>query len=318
MKTSRLSAALGAAAVAVTLTVLPGASRSEDWFIPGQQRPAGAPERAPRPARAPARVERAPATAVPVPSLGAGAAGPVAQGGTVQMPAIPQLPPLPRGPTPPAAVIGVLDVQEVMRASTAAQQVEKVLGARFDKLNQEAQKEQAAWNDLQKSLGADRPKLSADQIRNREKELQDRIANATKQFRERRKIIEDAVHYAQLQIQQILLGVIRQVSESRGMNLVLHRPQVALNANEFEITSQVAEQLNKLLPSINIPPDGQEPPVAANTGPGAPNAAAGQAQVSTAPSEPSPEPQQPAPAAAAEAAPAPAPTAAPPSGPARK
>ena len=43
------------------------------------------------------------------------------------------------------------------------------------------------------------------------------------------------------------------------MNLVLHRAQVALNINEFDITDQVAEQLNKILPSVQIPPDGVDP-----------------------------------------------------------
>jgi Skp family chaperone for outer membrane proteins len=40
------------------------------------------------------------------------------------------------------------------------------------------------------------------------------------------------------------------------MNLVLHRAQVALNVNEFDITQQVTEQLNKILPSVTIPPEG--------------------------------------------------------------
>ncbi len=44
------------------------------------------------------------------------------------------------------------------------------------------------------------------------------------------------------------------------MNLVLHRQQVALNVNEFDITEQVAEQMNKILPTVIIPPDGVEPP----------------------------------------------------------
>ncbi len=61
----------------------------------------------------------------------------------------------------------------------------------------------------------------------------------------------------------MLVAVIRQVAESRGMNLVLHRAQVALNVNEFDITDQVAEQLNKLLPSVDVPPDGVSPSAAA-------------------------------------------------------
>jgi hypothetical protein len=38
------------------------------------------------------------------------------------------------------------------------------------------------------------------------------------------------------------------------MNLVLHREQVALNINAFDITAEVVAQLNKLLPSVPVPP----------------------------------------------------------------
>ena len=38
------------------------------------------------------------------------------------------------------------------------------------------------------------------------------------------------------------------------MNLVLHREQVALNVNAFDITDDVVSQLNKLLPSVKVPP----------------------------------------------------------------
>ena len=53
--------------------------------------------------------------------------------------------------------------------------------------------------------------------------------------------------------------MIRQVAESHGINLVLHRAQVALNVNEFDITDQVTEQLNRLLPAVTIPPEGVSP-----------------------------------------------------------
>jgi Skp family chaperone for outer membrane proteins len=260
VKTNRFPAALGALAAAALLIFQPAAVQAEDWFMPGQQH-----TNAPRSGRPPARVEHAPPpAAAPMQTNPVAAGEPAQPGATVQLPPIPQLPQLPRGPTPPAAVIGVLGVPEVMRASTAAQQVEKVLGARRDKLNQDAQKEQAAWRDMQQALGNDRAKLNPEQIRTREKELQERITNAQRQFRERNKIIQDAAQYALAQIERTLIAVIRQVSESRGMNLVLHRAQVALNVNEFDITQQVTEQLNKLLPSVDIPPDGQEPPVAKN------------------------------------------------------
>jgi Skp family chaperone for outer membrane proteins len=177
----------------------------------------------------------------------------------VTLPPVPDLPPLPRGASPPAAVVGVLGIPDIMRASLAAQQIEKAIAERRQKLNEDAQKEQAAWRDLQQTLANQRATLNADQVRAKERELQERITNAQKTFRDRNRIIQEAGQYGLAQIERMLIAVIRQVAESRGMNLVLHRAQVALNVNEFDLTEAVVEQLNKVLPSVVLPPDGVSP-----------------------------------------------------------
>jgi Skp family chaperone for outer membrane proteins len=245
-----LAAALFAAASAPLS--LPAAAQGSDYFVPNQNRqaPRPAPQRAapPRPA---AQVAPPPVPGTPDQTDQA-----LAQ---IPMPPVPELPALPKGPAPPAAIIGVIGVPEVMRASAAAQQVDKVIGERREKLNDDAQKEQAAWRDMQQALANQRGSLSPDQVRGKERELQERITNAQRQFQNRNRIIQEAAQFCLNQIQASLIGVIRQVSESRGMNLVLHRAQVALNVNEFDITDQVAEQLNKVLPSVTIPADGVSP-----------------------------------------------------------
>jgi len=96
-------------------------------------------------------------------------------------------------------------------------------------------------------------------MRNREKDLQERITKAQREFRDRNRIIQEAAQYSLAQIERTLVSVIQQVAKARGMNLVLHRPQVALNVNEFDITQQVTDQLNKILPTVLIPPDGVSP-----------------------------------------------------------
>ena len=208
-----------------------------------------------------------------VPDANLGDAGDQA---AVQLPSVPvpDLPALPKGATPPAAVIGVLGVPEIMRAATASQQVEKVIGERRAKLNEDAQKEQTAWRDLQQQLAAQRATLPPDQVRAKELQLQERITNAQKSFRDRNRIIQETAQYSLSQIERTLIGVIRQVAESRGMNLVLHRAQVALNINEFDITDQVTQQMNKVMPSINMPPDGVSPVAQAQPSPAATPASA--------------------------------------------
>jgi Skp family chaperone for outer membrane proteins len=272
------------AAVAVALfgfAAPASAQNNQDFFVPGQQRaPAGVTRPAPAPA---ARQQQAPQQ--PMTSEQAEDQAPVQLSPRVQLPPVPDIPALPRGPSPPASVLGVLGVPDVMHASTAAQQVEKAIGARREKLNEDAQKEQAAWRDMQQSLANDRAKLSPEQIRARERELQDRITKAQRDFRERGNIIQQAAQFGLAQIERTLVGLIQRVAESRGMNMVLHRQQVALNVNEFDITAEVTEQLNKVLPSVIIPPEGQLPPEMA----AAPNAPA-QAQPAATPAKPAATP----------------------------
>ncbi len=272
------------------------AQQSPGYFIPPAAGGATAPRSAPpRPAPRPAP----PAVQVAPPSLGAGAgagAGSEPPPLQVQLPPVPDLPALARGPAPPAAVIGVLGIPDIMHASTAAQQVEKLIGERREKLNEDAQKEQAAWRDLQQALANQRASLNADQIRTKERELQERITNSQRQFRDRNRFIQEAAQVGLAQIERILIATIRQVAESRGMNLVLHRAQVALNINEFDITDTVVEQMNKTLPSVTLPPDGVSAVAAQATPPA-------QATLPTQAVPPAAQPAAPAPAVAPATAP---------------
>ena len=273
MMTDRPSLRRAAILAAVVLFAGAGQAAAQGYFIPAQPsapRPAAPRPAAPAPRPAPPPVQQALPPPPPVQIQGG---MPVVPGGAglgggdstdeaaVQLPnvPVPDLPPLPKGAPPPAAVIGVLGVPEIMRAATASQQVEKVIGERRAKLNEDAQKEQAAWRDLQQQLAAQRATMTPDQVRAKERELQERITNSQQSFRDRNRIIQETAQYSLSQIERTLIGVIRQVAESRGMNLVLHRAQVALNINEFDITDQVTQQMNKMMPSINIPPDGVSP-----------------------------------------------------------
>jgi len=295
LKSSPLHAALAALALLLAAGTVP--VHAQDFFIPGQPR---APATAPRPARPPQRpaapprqTETAQPQNLPQPSDdNTDAATAAAQ---MQLPPPVELPALPKAPPPPAAVIGVIGVPEVMRASASAQMVERTISGRRQKLAEDAQKEQSTWREMQQSLVNDRPKLNAEQVRVRERELQERITNAQREFRERGRIIQDAAQYALAQIERTLVQVIRQVAEAHGMNLVLHRAQVALNTQEFDITEQVADQLNKVTPTVIIPPEGQEPPMQPATAANAPTPATPQSATPAA-----------APATSAPATPAPA------------
>ena len=158
-----------------------------------------------------------------------------------------------------SATVGVLGVPDVMRMSSAAQAVDKVIGARKQELQAAVQHAQTTWRELENGLRSDAPKLSRDALLSRERSLQERVNADRHNLQEHQRIIQEAAQVALGQIERTLIGIIRQVAESRGMNLVLHRSQVALNVQEFDITDAVAAQLNRALPTVQIPPADVDP-----------------------------------------------------------
>ena len=74
------------------------------------------------------------------------------------------------------------------------------------------------------------------------------------------------------QINRTMEQVVQQVALSRGINLVLNRAQVLGTTADFDLTPEVVEVLNKVLPTVVIPPDGVSPVTMAppKSEPGAP------------------------------------------------
>jgi Skp family chaperone for outer membrane proteins len=227
-----LSVALIGAAVALPVA----AQNQQQWFVPGQpqgQAPAGQrPAQPQRPAQAPA-----------------------------QRPA-PTPPPLAPGQPPPAAVIGIVDVPEIQRVSSAFTQVREAIETRRGRLNEDLQREQQRWRDEQQRLAAERATLSPEQLRARERDLQDRITDSQRTLRDRAAGIEQLAQTALREIEQALGIVIRQVATSRSVNIVIPRPLVIFNEPQFDLTEEVAAQLNRMIPSVTLPAEAGEAPPA--------------------------------------------------------
>jgi Skp family chaperone for outer membrane proteins len=148
----------------------------------------------------------------------------------------------------------VLSVPDVMQKSTAAQGVQAVIRSRQAALAADADKARGRIQKEQQAIAAQRTKLSDAQLEAKEQALQNEVARTQTQFQARNQAIQNSGQAALGQIEAMLIAVIRQEAQARGMNLILHREQVALNINAFDITSDVAAQLNKLLPSVSVPP----------------------------------------------------------------
>lgn len=211
-----------------------GGQPGQQWFVPPAAQPA---QPAQRPPAQPAQRPAAPAAA---------AAAAAAQ-------------------QPPAAIIGIVDIPEVQRVSTAFNQVREEIERRRTRLNEDLQREQTNWREAQQQLASQRAQLTAEQIRARERELQERITDSQRIFRNRSQHIEVAAQQALVQIEESLANIVRQVAQGRNVNLVLPRPLVIMNDPAFDLTEDVAQQFNRTTRQVQIPAesDGSSPPASA-------------------------------------------------------
>jgi len=234
--TRLLLAAIAAAMISAT-PVLAQTASSPKWFVP---KTAAAPS----------------GTAAPV--QGRQAAAPAAQTSQIGLPPLPNLPQVPQGTSPPAAVIGVLDVEGVVRSSTAYVAVQNEMRAREAKLQADAQAAQSVYADMKQKLLDQQKTLTANELSQRNAAISERIANDEATFKARDQRIQDAGNYSVAQIQEVLQRIVQQVAQSHNMNIVLYQTAVVLGDPGFNISAQVAQELNQVLPTVLVPPDGAD------------------------------------------------------------
>lgn len=255
LRSAPILLAFGLVAIAPAGLPLP-AQAQQQWFIPGQQqqqqRPPAQQQRPPaqRPA---AQQQRPPAPQGQVP-------GPTEAGA-------PQLPPLDRSAPPPPAVIGVIGAQEVFEASVAVRGVRQALQRRLAKLQEDSAREQEAWRDAQQALAGERGSLTPEQLREKERNLQEQITNGQRVLRERNAAIQAAGQKALAEVERVMLYVIRQVAEARGLTMVVQRQAIVLAVEEHDISEAVANQLNRALTSVALDPDPADPEAGASQAP---------------------------------------------------
>lgn len=252
-----------------------GAADSNDgngaWFVPRTAQQPSAPV-APHHHAAPVA---APAPAAMPDMGGMDEAEGAPEGEGQQVPPVLPLPPVPASPAipkenaPPPVSVGLISVQGVMQLSTAAQEMQQVLGERRDRLARVVQKEEAAWREEQQKLQVQARTLTSDQLQLRVRHLQERRAKDQRDFSNQARIIQEAYQVAFHQIERVLEqrdGIIARVAGAHGMNLVLHAEQAVLHVDGQDITEEVADLLNKVLPHVFIPGDGVDPEVLAKSG----------------------------------------------------
>jgi Skp family chaperone for outer membrane proteins len=223
----------------------------QQWFVPGQ--PQGGQPAQPRPPAQPAQAQPRPTQ--PPPAAAAPAAPPPPPI------SIQQLPPIQPSPPPPAPVIGVLDVDQVRGRWAPYAALANAIRSRVNRLRADEQRERQGLDEASRAFLAQRAQLSAEQQRSRQREIENRAAELNRQFAERQREVQNLAQTAE-QLDQIILSVVSQVAQARGINMILRSNLVVLNLPALDITTDVVSQLGLIPVQVQLPPEPPAPPAA--------------------------------------------------------
>ena len=148
--------------------------------------------------------------------------------------------------------IAVVDMQGIMRAAKAAKsiqdQIENRRAAYQDQVSSEERRLRAAEQDLAQQ----RPELPAEQYQQKVREFQSQVAEVQRQVQMRKRELDETFAMAMNEVRQALVSVVAEISEARGIKLVLFKSQIVIAEKSLDISDETLQRLNDRLPSVKV------------------------------------------------------------------
>jgi outer membrane protein len=148
--------------------------------------------------------------------------------------------------------IGVVDVEKVLRSSTAGQALDSQSAQLRKKFQADVLAKEKQLRAEGEKFKKQRATMTEEQQQQALQALQANEAASRKEFEARRKSLDTAYNGARKKIFDALNKAVLDVSQKRGLTLVIKKSVIVASAQAWDITDVVLVQLNKLLPSVKM------------------------------------------------------------------
>jgi len=152
----------------------------------------------------------------------------------------------------PNTSIGVLDLNRVLLDAKAA----KSAAEEIDKIAQDIEKEliksdEDMINEQNKLIEA-QSIMAPEAFELKRKEYEEKAQNYNIERQKRLLSVENLIESSRNEILNYLKPILEEISETRGITVILEKGTVLLNAETMDITDEVIKTLNKELPKIEV------------------------------------------------------------------
>lgn len=149
-------------------------------------------------------------------------------------------------------VIIVIDFQRIARESAAAGTVSDQIDQLRNTYQDEFARIEEEFRAVESELTELRTTLPDEEFLRRRREFELRVTEAQRQAQYRRAALDRALDNAMDEIQSSLLDVITEIAKREQAKLVLNRSNVVLVDRTLDFTGEALEELNALLPHVDV------------------------------------------------------------------
>ena len=175
-----------------------------------------------------------------------------------EKPAAPPTPPAAAAPaaaTPGAARslnLLVVDVQSLLQNSKSAKMVHQQLEEKRNEFQKDLSHQEELLKRERDTLQRQQASLSPEALSQKERSLQQKLADFDHNMQIKRQILEHANAEALQKIQGEMMKIITQIAKDRKANLVLQRSELVMFDQSFDVTDAVLQKLDEQLPTLAV------------------------------------------------------------------
>src|SRR5208282_4645830 len=152
----------------------------------------------------------------------------------------------------PAPVIAVVDIQAIMQTAEAPKAIQAQAQKAQAGFEQGVKGKDDEFKKLDQDLQAQRSVLAPEAFQQRQREFDQKVADARREIQERRGKLKAAFDNAFQQVESAIIQIVDQMAKESGTTLVLPKGGAIYAQAELDITQEVVKRLNAKLPSVAV------------------------------------------------------------------
>ena len=155
----------------------------------------------------------------------------------------------------PETSIGIIDINKILSESDAALDASKQIELIAKEIENEIKEDDEKIIKEQNLLIESQAIMAPDAFESKRLEYEAKLQNYNNERQAKLMKIDELIAVSRADVLNALKPILENVSNEKGITVLLEKASVMLNAEKMDITAEVLKKLNKSLPTIKVSRD---------------------------------------------------------------